>query len=243
MTAPDSEKSPEKPQHTDPKQEIRNFKDGDDQALYTLLMKYHDVGFLKPFEKSVEQIAQFMSHLIELAKRNRGDAPIRPTSFHSWVDKLALIAVAEFTSKAQREKWLATLSMQLGFVLAADRDELSMRTQQLSEAEWRVLKLINSPMSYGEFSGLFGVDAEFLNSVDLKNDARAVFKKLRNRKAHVHLPEQVSDLRVYIDPGDAPAELITEFYTALAVVYRAYGGSGLEIVDDERRALAAEVAL
>src|SRR5262249_40248212 len=47
-------------------------------------------------------------------------------------------------------------------------------------------------------------------------------------------------LTVYLDPGEAPQELITEFYLALDALYRAYGGSGLEIAKEERRLLVGE---
>ncbi len=50
-----------------------------------------------------------------------------------------------------------------------------------------------------------------------------------------------TSLSVYLDPGDAPEELLTEFFIALASVYRASGGSGLTIVRDERRAIVGEV--
>ncbi|QDT42352.1 hypothetical protein Pan241w_24350 [Gimesia alba] len=46
---------------------------------------------------------------------------------------------------------------------------------------------------------------------------------------------------VYLDPGSAPPELITDLYIALDSLYRAHGGSGLEIVKEERRSLAGEV--
>ncbi len=47
-------------------------------------------------------------------------------------------------------------------------------------------------------------------------------------------------LSVYLDPGDAPAELLTDFFVALASVYRSMGGSGLKIVKDERRSFVVE---
>lgn len=37
-------------------------------------------------------------------------------------------------------------------------------------------------------------------------------------------------LSVYVNPGNAPAALITELYVALAAYYRSLGGTGLEIV-------------
>ncbi len=47
---------------------------------------------------------------------------------------------------------------------------------------------------------------------------------------------------VFIDPGDAPSELITEFLVALECYYRSLGGSGLEIVKEERREFIVEGA-
>ena len=38
---------------------------------------------------------------------------------------------------------------------------------------------------------------------------------------------------VHIEPGNAPAELITDYYVALSALYRAYGGSGLKIEEDK----------
>jgi hypothetical protein len=46
---------------------------------------------------------------------------------------------------------------------------------------------------------------------------------------------------VYVDPGDAPAELITELYLALSALHKACGGEGLSIVNEERRSLVGEV--
>lgn len=49
-------------------------------------------------------------------------------------------------------------------------------------------------------------------------------------------------IAVYVDPGDAPQELITDFYLALSAYYAAHGGSGLRFAHDERRQLVlAEV--
>lgn len=46
---------------------------------------------------------------------------------------------------------------------------------------------------------------------------------------------------VFIDPGDASAELLTELYVSLAAYYRSLGGSGLVIKKDERRSIIGEV--
>jgi len=48
-------------------------------------------------------------------------------------------------------------------------------------------------------------------------------------------------LTIYIDPGDASADTITELYLALSALYEAHGGSGLKIVRHRRRALQGEV--
>ena len=42
-------------------------------------------------------------------------------------------------------------------------------------------------------------------------------------------------LTLFIDPGDAPTELLTELFIALTVAYRAAGGSGLAVVSGETR--------
>lgn len=47
-------------------------------------------------------------------------------------------------------------------------------------------------------------------------------------------------LPVYIDPGNASEELISELYLALAMVYRSMGGSGLSIAKDQRRLFVGE---
>jgi hypothetical protein len=49
-------------------------------------------------------------------------------------------------------------------------------------------------------------------------------------------------LRVFIDPGEASTELLTEFYIALSAYYRALGGAGLEVIGRERRILVGERA-
>jgi len=48
-------------------------------------------------------------------------------------------------------------------------------------------------------------------------------------------------LEVYLDPGEAPEELLTEFFVALSAVYRAHGGSGLKVIREQRRTFAGEV--
>ncbi|WP_417381233.1 hypothetical protein [Gimesia sp.] len=48
-------------------------------------------------------------------------------------------------------------------------------------------------------------------------------------------------LSVYVDPGTSSPELITELYIALNALYRANGGSGLEIAKEERRSMAGEI--
>ena len=53
----------------------------------------------------------------------------------------------------------------------------------------------------------------------------------------------VSPFSVFIDPGSAPQELITDFFIALSAAYRAHGGSGLQIVNDEYRSLVGEEVL
>jgi hypothetical protein len=58
---------------------------------------------------------------------------------------------------------------------------------------------------------------------------------------HLLHGERDQELEVFIDPGDSPPELIAELYTAISVLYRSCGGSGLEIVKEERRSFAAEV--
>lgn len=50
----------------------------------------------------------------------------------------------------------------------------------------------------------------------------------------------VEPLTVFLDPGEAPQELLTDFFLALDGFYRASGGSGLQIVEDERRQLVGE---
>lgn len=49
-------------------------------------------------------------------------------------------------------------------------------------------------------------------------------------------------LKIYIDPGDAPQDLITELYTTLDALYRAQGGSGLQFTKDEQRSFSIEEA-
>jgi hypothetical protein len=56
------------------------------------------------------------------------------------------------------------------------------------------------------------------------------------------LHSDLSPLTVYLDPGDAPQELIEEFYLTLSALYEAHGGSGLKFVKDEHRSLVPEEA-
>jgi len=50
-------------------------------------------------------------------------------------------------------------------------------------------------------------------------------------------------LSVFIDPGSAPQDLLTEFYLALDTLYRVHGGSGLKIMEEELRSFVGEEAL
>lgn len=70
---------------------------------------------------------------------------------------------------------------------------------------------------------------------DLGRDA-----SLFEQTQHEFVPRQ---LEILIDPGDAPAELIAEFYTALDVLYQSCGGSGLKITKQDRRCLVGEEVL
>jgi hypothetical protein len=54
--------------------------------------------------------------------------------------------------------------------------------------------------------------------------------------------QSVPPLEVYLDPGDAPQELITEFFLTLSAYYESLGGSGLQILKDEQRSLVVEEA-
>ncbi|QDV52790.1 hypothetical protein [Gimesia fumaroli] len=49
------------------------------------------------------------------------------------------------------------------------------------------------------------------------------------------------ELSVYIDPGDAPSELITDLYIALNALFKAHGGPGLEIAGEKFRILKGEL--
>lgn len=48
-------------------------------------------------------------------------------------------------------------------------------------------------------------------------------------------------LSVFVEPGDAPAELIAELYTSIDALYRSCGGSGLKVSKDERRTFIGEL--
>lgn len=52
----------------------------------------------------------------------------------------------------------------------------------------------------------------------------------------------VEPLGIYIDPGDAPQQLISELYATLHSLYRARGGSGLQFVKDEQKSFVGEEA-
>ena len=55
------------------------------------------------------------------------------------------------------------------------------------------------------------------------------------------IPEP-SPISVYLDPGESPQELISEFFLTLSAYYESLGGSGLQIVRDEQRSLVVEEA-
>jgi hypothetical protein len=59
-------------------------------------------------------------------------------------------------------------------------------------------------------------------------------------EVHRAATSSVLPLTVYLDPGDAPQELITEYFLALSALYQAHGGSGLQFVNDERRSFVME---
>jgi ribosomal-protein-alanine N-acetyltransferase len=79
----------------------------------------------------------------------------------------------------------------------------------------------------------------------LRNDGQSIFRfeftapeesKLRIAKGpvdHAIVGTQSEPLTVYISPGDADTEAIADFYVALDVLYRACGGSGLRIVEED----------
>jgi hypothetical protein len=55
-------------------------------------------------------------------------------------------------------------------------------------------------------------------------------------------PTTLAPLSVYIEPGDAPEELITELFLTLSALHTAHGGSGLQIAKDEYRTFVPEGA-
>jgi hypothetical protein len=65
-------------------------------------------------------------------------------------------------------------------------------------------------------------------------------KEPRRGRPRESTADEVRPLTVYLDPGDAPPRLIAELYMALSAVYRAHGGSGLEIVENDQRILVGE---
>lgn len=68
---------------------------------------------------------------------------------------------------------------------------------------------------------------------------------IRNAVVHADPSFQLGDdsrsFNVLVDPGTAPAELLTELYGALSAYYRSLGGSGLDIKKDERRSIVGEL--
>lgn len=80
---------------------------------------------------------------------------------------------------------------------------------------------------------------DFLLTIDIWKKEIIVEQGLSTTETAMRGEENI--LSVYIDPGDAPAELITDLYIALDALYRAHGGSGLEIIKEERRSLAGEL--
>ena len=96
-------------------------------------------------------------------------------------------------------------------------------------------------------------DLDFIEELRLRRWARENYvpSEKRSKKWHPVVHEEMKKedlwrqtrtepLTVYLDPGSAPQELISDFYVALAVLHRSLGGSGLEIVNDQFRCVVGE---
>lgn len=72
---------------------------------------------------------------------------------------------------------------------------------------------------------------------------KEVYEVIKRSKANrpVQNESDAREISVFIDPGEASEELLTEFYAALSAYYRALDGSGLAIIKDDRRSLVGEM--
>lgn len=116
--------------------------------------------------------------------------------------------------------------------------------QQLTPREIDVLHCILHGKSSRTIAAQLGVSFKTIDAhrskISKKLKVDCVAALIRKVAVESVTSSSVSPITLYIDPGDAPAELIGELFVSLSAIYAAHGGSGLRVAQDERRVLIAE---
>ena len=74
----------------------------------------------------------------------------------------------------------------------------------------------------------------------IDNAAEVVEQRADDRQSSFANATNDREISVFVDPGDAPSELIAQLYASLDALYRSCDGSGLRVASEERRTFIGE---
>jgi RNA polymerase sigma-70 factor (ECF subfamily) len=112
--------------------------------------------------------------------------------------------------------------------------------ENLPSRQRDLVRLRLSGVSYEEISEQLNIPRNVAQGLWSKI-TRTLREKLELKERPPTPPIDTRRIEVFVDPGDAPATLVAELYSALDALYQACKGSGLKIAKDERRVFAGEV--
>lgn len=78
--------------------------------------------------------------------------------------------------------------------------------------------------------------------VSISTDSSAINERYYQAGKAILEKEFYPPISLYIHPGDASAEDVSEFYMALNVLYRSIGGAGLRFVNEGQKTVVRELA-
>jgi hypothetical protein len=134
--------------------------------------------------------------------------------------------------------------------MASMSSEDAAKLYSLIEREYKSLKQTRPPYHAQDVAKRlteYGLKLERLTDVATKEFEEFVYKVVGDLMITAYPPtvtvsvSHPPNLPVYVDPGDASPELLTEFYVALSAVYRSLGGSGLEVAGEQCRVVEGEL--
>ena len=199
----------------------------------------HEFDRLLHFESSTEYEAiasKVKNKLSEAAVNDNTAATV--TAFTSATAAIlsVLTAITQNTSSANVAFNASTAATGAAMTLGTDHSSIFKAPKK----DYEHLAVLKAEITDASDMGPLG-DLWHGSPPDWYIEAKALYDKtIAEWERELDEADNDRILSVYIDPGTSSPELITELYVALNALYRAHGGSGLEIVKEERRSMAGE---